>query len=165
MNDQDADLLYQLDQDIEVMRYINGGEMTSREDIQQVFLPRMASYTNAEKGWGLWKVTVSDSDEFIGWILVRPMDFFSEKPQWDNLELGWRFMQKAWGHGYATEAASAIMHKLRARGLAKQFSAIAMPGNQASIQIMKKLGMTYLKTDINKDPLGDVEVVYYQTSV
>ncbi len=165
MGAEDADLLFELDQDIEVMRYINGGKMTSREDIQQVFLPRMASYSNSEKGWGLWKVMLSESDEFIGWILVRPMDFFSEKPQWDNLELGWRFMQKAWGHGYATEAASAIMHKLSERGLAKQFSAIAMPGNQASIQIMKKLGMTYLKTDINKDPLGDVEVVYYQTSV
>jgi|GEM_PF-6471142 len=42
MGSDDADLLFELDQDIEVMRYINGGEMTSMQDIHHVFLPRMA---------------------------------------------------------------------------------------------------------------------------
>ncbi len=165
MGAADAGLLFELDQDIEVMRYINGGKKTSMQDVNDVFLPRMAKYTNAEKGWGLWKVTITDTDVFIGWILVRPMDFFNDQPQWDNWELGWRFNRAAWGHGYGTEAAKHIMSKLARSQDIQKFSAIAMPGNQASINIMRKLGMKYLKTELNKDPLGDIEAVYYELNV
>ncbi|MFC3194504.1 GNAT family N-acetyltransferase [Marinicella sediminis] len=161
MGPQDAELLYELDQDKEVMRYINGGHMTSREDVEAIFLPRMAQYTNASKGWGLWKVTRQDNQVFIGWILVRPMGFFSDNPQWQNLELGWRFKREAWGLGFGTEAARAVMNALAESGHADCFSALAMPDNNASIAIMKKLGMQYLKTDLYKDPLGDEVVVYY----
>lgn len=163
MSDADADLLYELDQDVEVMRYINGGKMTTRQEVQDVFLPRLAQYTNADKGWGMWKLTTTDSNEFIGWVLVRPMDFFSGEPKWDDWELGWRLMRKAWGRGYATEAAKHLMHHLKSTQDLQKFSAIAMPGNEASINIMKKLGMTYQKTDIYTDPLGSEEVVYYST--
>ncbi len=40
-----------------------------------------------------------------------------------------------------------------------------MEDNLASIHVMKKLGMKYVKTAIHKDPLGDDEVVYYQMLV
>jgi RimJ/RimL family protein N-acetyltransferase len=93
MSADDAELLFQLDQDPEVMRYINGGTCTSRADIQQMFIPRMNSYLNPQEGWGLWKVSLIATKQFIGWILVRPMEFFSPSPEFDNLELGWRFMQ------------------------------------------------------------------------
>ena len=165
MGAADADLLFQLDQDVEVMRYINGGRLTTRQDVQDVFLPRMAKYSNPEKGWGLWQVGISKSEELIGWILERPMDYFNEQPQWDNWELGWRFMRKSWGHGYATEAASHIMKALANSQAVNKFSAIAVPENHASINIMKKLGMSYLKTDLHKDPLGDMEVVYYEIKI
>lgn len=162
MGPEDAQLLFELDQDVEVMRYINGGKMTTMQDVHDVFIPRMAKYTDANKGWGLWKVCLRSSHEFIGWVLVRPMDFFSENPQWDNLELGWRFKRSSWGKGYATEAAEQIKSALINSQDIKKLSAIAMPDNKASINIMKKLGMQYLKTDLYKDPLGDEVVVYYE---
>jgi RimJ/RimL family protein N-acetyltransferase len=91
MTPDDADFFFDLDDDPEVMRYITGGKTTSMADVHAIFIPRMQSYTNAEKGWGLWKVTVKTSDEFIGWVLVRPMDYFSDAPQWNNIEIGWRY--------------------------------------------------------------------------
>ena len=171
--------LFELDQDIEVMRYINGGKMTSMDDIESIAIPRMQTYANQVEGWGLWKVSLNDSstdtlnltlglstkdshETFLGWILVRPMDFFSDKPQWDNLELGWRFKQAAWGKGFATEAAFAVMNAVSQSKKINKISAIAIEGNVGSINIMKKLGMSYLKTDIHKDPLGDMELVFYQ---
>jgi hypothetical protein len=48
MGPDDADLLWQLDQDEEVMRFITHGKKTSIEDIHAVFIPRMAKYTNYE---------------------------------------------------------------------------------------------------------------------
>ncbi|MDE1463781.1 hypothetical protein [Spartinivicinus poritis] len=47
----------------------------------------------------------------------------------------------------------------------KKISSFAVPENIASIKIMKKLGMKYIKTFINKDPLGDVEALLYEREV
>ena len=165
MTEQDADLLFQLDQDSEVMKYINGGKLTSREQIENVFLPRMESYTNQVEGWGLWKVSLTQTSEFLGWILVRPMDYFSDKPQYQNLELGWRFNQKSWGKGYATESAIALRQAITLKGDVSKLSAIAIEDNQASIKIMLNLGMQYVKTYVHEDPLGDMEVVLYELGI
>ncbi|WDE07794.1 GNAT family N-acetyltransferase [Thalassomonas viridans] len=162
MTSDDAQLLFELDQDVEVMRYINGGKITSMEEIKEIYVPRMQSYTNEQQGWGLWKVEITATGEFIGWVLVRPMEFFTDHPQHDNLELGWRFKQKAWGRGYATEAARSIIQALSEQTDVKYFSAVAMEKNAGSINIMKKLGMSFQKKELHKDPLGDMEAVYYQ---
>ncbi len=129
----------------------------------EVSIPRMESYTNSDKGWGLWKVSIIESNQFIGWILVRPMDFFTDNPQLNNLELGWRFSQNSWGKGYATEAAESIKNAIIVKDKSvTKLTAIAIEENSGSINIMSKLGMSYIKKDIHKDPLGDMMVVYYE---
>lgn len=165
MDENDAELLFELDQDPAVMKFINGGKMTTMEEIHTLYLPRMAKYRDVSKGWGMWKVTIKSTQQFIGWVLVRPMDFFSEKPEFDNLELGWRFKQSSWGKGYATEAAKQIQDVMLAQIDIKAVSAIAVEDNLASIAVMKKLGMHYIKAYVHHDSmLGDMDVVYYQKS-
>ena len=165
MDENDSELLFQLDQDPEVMRFITAGKLTTRKEIADIYIPRMQSYTNKNKGWGLWKVTLTANQQFIGWVLVRPMDFFTKTPQHENLELGWRFMQASWGKGYATEAANTIKNALIEQTDVRCFSALAVEDNIASINIMKKLGMTFLKKEFHKDPIWEEEVVYYQLKV
>lgn len=163
IDENDIEFLFMLDQDPEVMRYINGGEMTSRENIKNKFIPRLNDYKNIKKGWGLWKVTITQSQQEIGWVLVRPMDFFSDSPIWDDIELGWRFSRSSWGKGYGTEAAIAIRDALAKHPENKRFSAIAMQDNIGSIGIMKKLNMDYIKTYTHSDSqLGDLDVVLYR---
>jgi RimJ/RimL family protein N-acetyltransferase len=167
MTEQDASLLFELDQDVDVMRYINGGKKSSMDDINNIFIPRLNSYSNKQNGWGLWQVNVTETNQYIGWILVRPMGFFSDalessNSELDNLELGWRFKQISWGKGYATEAALAVKQGLIDNGYSDKFSAIADPENAGSINIMKKIGMQFIEKTLHKDPLGDSEVVYYQ---
>lgn len=67
MDENDADLLYELDNDPEVMKYLTRGKVSSMETIKEVFIPRMNAYRNEQKGWGLWQVNINDSDTFIGW--------------------------------------------------------------------------------------------------
>lgn len=162
MTKEDGELLFQLDQDPEVMRFINGGKPSSMDNINDIFIPRMESYANKQKGWGLWQVNISSSNKYIGWILVRPMNFFSDAPEFDNLELGWRFFQSSWGKGYASEAALHIKNTLAKNTELKNFSAIAVENNLGSIAVMKKIGMSYVKTYQHKDPLFEDQVVYYQ---
>lgn len=162
MDSNDADLLFELDQDPQVMKFITGGEVSSRDKIDSVFIPRMEAYRDANKGWGLWQVNVADTDEYIGWVLVRPMYFFSDNPEFDNLELGWRFFQSSWGKGYASEAALHIKNELATNKEYTAFSAIANEENLASIGVMKNIGMRYLKSYFHKDPLFECQVAYYQ---
>ena len=165
MTAQDDELLFELDQDPAVMQYLTDGKPTSRDTICNVFIPRMLSYRNADKGWGLWQVNINETQQFIGWILVRPMEFFSENPEWHNLELGWRFKQSSWGKGYAFEAAKTIKNALIDQGNISHLSAITVAENTASIELMEKLGMRYLKSYSHQDPLDEHEVVYYQAKV
>ena len=159
---EDTDLMFELDSDPAVMKYINGGKPPTMEEIQQINVPRLAEYLNIDKGWGLWNAFLKDSGEFIGWVLVRPMDFFGDKPIFDDIELGWRFKQSSWGKGLGTEAAKQVMKALSELDYIERFSAIALEDNIASIKIMEKIGMSYDKKDIYKDrQMGDLEVVYY----
>ncbi|GGI90662.1 GNAT family N-acetyltransferase [Shewanella gelidii] len=169
MNPNDADLLYELDQDVEVMRYINGGNKTTKQQLDEVYLPRLMSYTTPEKGWGMWKVetigTASCPREFLGFILIRPLHFFSGQFDDSNLEIGWRFKRQYWGKGYAFEAAQSVIKGLVSSQPIQYFTAIADPRNNASVALMKKLNMTYLKSAVYRDPLGDSDAVFYHLAV
>ena len=161
ITDADADFLFELAQDPDVMRFINGGNPTSKVDIETIFLPRLAAYANPALGWGLWKVSLkAENSPAIGWVLVRPMGFFTSEPDLNNLELGWRFKQAYWGKGYASEAAKSIRDALFKSGVST-FSAIAIENNFPSIAIMKKLGMEYSHTQRYTDSVFDEDVVVY----
>lgn len=160
ITEADADFLWELDQDELVMKYINGGKKSSKEDIRDIFIPRLTAFSNPAFGWGLWRVETLETKESIGWILVRPFGFFTQHPETDNIELGWRFLRSSWGHGYATEAAMAVKDALYEIGIEK-FSAIAKPENSASINIMKKLGMTFSHELEYKDKVFHDTVVVY----
>jgi RimJ/RimL family protein N-acetyltransferase len=162
LNKNDLNLLFELDQDPEVMRFINGGQPHSMDDIHQVYQKRIAKFTLATKGWGIWGVFLKETSDFVGWILVRPMHFFSEQPEWDNIELGWRFKRKFWGKGIATEAAQQVAKVIVEEQSISKLCAIADQNNLASIQIMKKLGMSFVKQYLHRDPIGDFDVVYYE---
>ena len=168
ITEQDSELLYQLDQNPEVMRYLTNGEPSSRSTIEQVFLPRVQQYSNKEKGWGLWQAVTLDHNEFIGWIIVRPFNFFNEHNDFirddSTLELGWRFKQSAWGQGYATEAAKAVMNALAKNPKHHYFCATALTENLASINIMKKLGMSFIKNYTHQDQYGLRQASFYQTT-
>ena len=162
---EDVDTLWQIDQDPEVMRYLTKGEITSRETLMDTFIPRIQSYTDLEKGYGMWRVGLKENDLCIGEIIIRPMYFFSAQADYTNIELGWRFIRQSWGKGYATEAAQFLMQHIAERNNVSTFTAIADTNNKASLAVMQKLGMTFLKNDIHQDPLGDCEVDFYQVTL
>ncbi|WP_163932479.1 GNAT family N-acetyltransferase [Paraferrimonas sp. SM1919] len=154
----DKQLLFDLDQDPQVMRHLNHGIPSSWDDINNRFLPRLAKYHNPDKGWGLWGCFLES--KFIGWVLIRPAGFFTDKPDFSALEIGWRFVQSSWGKGYATEAAQAVMQQLQLAGNHK-YIAVAAIENAASVKVMQRIGLEYLSTGIDEDPAWDGEVVRY----
>jgi len=160
LTDEDLEDLLYLDSDPVVMKYINGGKVSTRQDYEDIYLPRQRSYSNHAQGWGLWHCALHDGT-FIGWLLSRPMNFFNDNRDDSDIEIGWRFVRSAWGQGYATEGAKALMAHLETITGVERLTMLVDPENSASINVGRKLGMTYLTKQLHKDPLGDAVVCYY----
>lgn len=143
-NAHDRELWFELDQDPEVMRYLNDGKPTTRDENDNFVAPRVASFTDAARGHGLWEIADKDSGEHLGWILVRCYRFDKPEREEDNIELGWRLKRAHWNRGITSEAARAIIEVLKPDPAIRAFSALASPENLASIGVMKKLGMRYV---------------------
>jgi RimJ/RimL family protein N-acetyltransferase len=57
------------------------------------------------------------------------------------IDMGWRLSRSAWGHGYATEAATAVMQDGFARLGLESIIAITAAINVRSWSVMERLGM------------------------
>ncbi|MEH8015746.1 GNAT family N-acetyltransferase [Rheinheimera muenzenbergensis] len=166
LSEQDAELLFEVDQDEEVMRHLSGGKLTTMQAITDIFLPRMAQYRNPEQGYGIWQVRRLQDNAYLGWVLIRPMGFNTANPSRDDVELGWRFKRAYWRQGFASEAAAAVAAAVLAQNRNVQFlSAITVPDNAGSIGVMRKLGMQFVKRYMHQDALGEVDAVLYRKAV
>lgn len=102
-----------------------------------------------ERGWGWWAIEVRATGELAGMAGLDPVD---EGLPFYGVEIGWRLARSAWGHGYATEAAHAVLgYGFDTLGL-PEILAIAAAGNVRSHAVMKRLGMTHNPADDFDDP-------------
>lgn len=131
-----------LDRDLEVVKYIPGivkllhGPESSAEKHRGFVKERIE--TDYPEGLGYWAIESKDSREFIGWILLIPIDNLGPE-----VEIGWRLKRSHWGKGYATEAARVILqHAFRNVDLNKVVADI-VPLNHGSIRVAEKIGLKF----------------------
>lgn len=92
-------------------------------------------------GYGLWAVEVRTGGEFIGFVGLAVPTW--EAPFTPCTEIGWRLARSAWGQGYATEAANAVLATaFSACGLDEVVS-FTTTGNLRSQRVMERIGMTH----------------------
>jgi RimJ/RimL family protein N-acetyltransferase len=94
----------------------------------------------SQRGWGWWAVEVAATGEFIGMAGLDPVD---EEAPVSGVEAGWRLARSAWGCGYATEAARAVLAYGFQTLRLPEILAISVAGNERSRALMRRLGMTY----------------------
>jgi RimJ/RimL family protein N-acetyltransferase len=134
----DGSLLFELDSDPEVMRFISKGEPTPMARIEQVFLPRILGYTRLSPPQGFWVALSKDAPEFIGWFHLRP-----DKLEPEEMELGYRLKRRFWGQGLATEGARALIDKAFYHWGYPKVCARTLAGNLASQRVMAKCGLRF----------------------
>lgn len=104
-----------------------------------------------ERGHGLLAIRSRRTGEFLGRAGLKYW------PRFDETELGWVLDPHAWGHGYATEAASACADWGFGHLDATYLTAMIRPDNTRSLRVAERLGMSPLREDV----LLDVPVVVY----
>jgi RimJ/RimL family protein N-acetyltransferase len=112
-----------------------------------------------------WAATVRATGEFLGWfgLPASPGDA-------QVRELGYRLKREAWGHGYASEGAKALVRKAFADLGARRVVAFTMAVNTASRRVMENAGLTYVRTfhaewddPLPGSELGEVEYAAEKT--
>ncbi len=91
-------------------------------------------------GVSKWAVTLSQSGLLIGDCGLQLL------PGRDDLELGFHIARAYWGHGYATEAASACLNWALANRT-ERILAIVDPRHHSSQRVLAKLGMRAIGSD------------------
>jgi len=145
-NPQDAEALYDLFADVEVMRGLGKEPVSALEEARAMI----------EVGIGGWRTdglgpfileTAASERQVVGQAGLMIFDTRGWTPStWARAgshaqpELGWALIRAHWGHGYATEAAAAI------RSWAYEFRAInrlvslISPDNMRSQRVAERLG-------------------------
>jgi len=120
------------------MRFLNGGQPTPRQVVENEILPRFSYYDEGSPGLGFWAAIEKASGEFLGWFSFRP----SVEGDAHQAALGFRLRRAAWGRGYATEGARALIRLGFTELGVEQVTAMTYEENLASRRVMEKVGMT-----------------------
>jgi len=139
-NFDDADNLYQLNLDPEVIRYTGDPAFESVETAR-LFIYNYKDYKL--KGFGRWAAERKSDGKFIGWSGLKINEV-------DKIDLGYRFFKTEWGKGYATEAAQACLKYGFEKLAMAEIIARADKANLASLRVIEKLGMEYFMEGVCK---------------
>jgi RimJ/RimL family protein N-acetyltransferase len=137
----DRDHFASLNADPIVMHDLGGP--LSRDDSDA----KLDRYLGAWKGhgYGRWLVETIGG-EFLGYCGV--IRIHEDHPLGVHDEIGWRLTRKAWGHGYATEAARAALIDVFRRVRLIEVLAYTDAQNMRSQAVMRRLG---LRRDTSRD--------------
>ena len=130
----DIDDLSRLGRDPRVMRYIGSGEPLSPEGVGRV-LSRILGYGTLYPDLGYWYASRRDSGAFIGWFSLK---YAGKSP---DIEVGYWLLPGAWGRGFATEGAQAMVdYGFDDLGL-HRIIGVTHRANKASQRVLMKAGL------------------------
>jgi len=140
---KDVEASYQMNLDPKVSRYTADGGVISREEMHKR-IKDVIERDYAQYGFGRFAVECKNTHQFIGFTGLKFL------PDYDLVDLGYRFAQNFWGKGIATETGKASLDFAYQTLKLKNVYAFALPENGASIRVMEKLGFIFDKTIIDE---------------
>ena len=147
----DAQDMLRLHSNHQVQKYTGEVVITSLEEIRNKIKEFQSRDEN--RGFGRWVTILKKGKQFVGWAGLAYL------PEFDEIDLGYRFLPEYWGLGIATEASRAILtYGFDSLKLTK-IIAIVMKENKVSIKVMEKVGMEFDK--FAPYELGSEDAVWY----
>ncbi|MFI1744538.1 GNAT family N-acetyltransferase [Thalassobellus sediminis] len=139
----DLEDMFELDSDPEVHKYLGNKPVKKIEESQKIIESVINQYK--ERGIGRWAAIEKSTGEFIGWSGIRLNTEYNMNGFTKYYDLGYRFIKRYWGKGYATESGKASVDYA--------FNVLKLPvlyattqiGNEASHNALIKIGLKYLE--------------------
>ena len=109
------------------------------------------------RGYGQWSVVEKATGHVIGCV-----GFYHPQGQWPGVDLGWVLHRSRWGHGFATEAATAALGWVWEYTQIDRIVSLIAPDDLRSIRIATKIGERFERADV--DPVHGEPVHVYSTT-
>lgn len=129
----DAAAVFEYASDPEVVRYMDWPASVEPADGIKATERAAEKWESGEEY--SWRLTVPPDDRPIGSIGCRVGG--------EQADFGFVLNQRHWGHGYATEAAGAVLEWLKSLEAIKRIYATCDVDNVASARVLEKLGLSW----------------------
>jgi RimJ/RimL family protein N-acetyltransferase len=117
----------------DVRRFLFDGTTLSAAEVAETIEESIGDF--AARGYGIWLIEFGSGTGLVGTAGLRPLEE-------SGLEIFYSLAPGAWGQGYATEAARAVVeYGLGPLGLPEVLAEVD-EGNTASVAVVKRLGMS-----------------------
>jgi RimJ/RimL family protein N-acetyltransferase len=143
---QDAEDLYELFADAEVMRGLGKEPVSAVEEVRAMIEGMIGGWRTDGLGAFILETAATDR-QVVGQAGLMIFDTRDWTPStWTKAgghaqpELGWALTRTHWGHGYATEAAAAIRNWAYERPKIDRLVSLISPDNIRSQRVAERLG-------------------------
>ena len=134
---KDAQNFIDLNSNPNVVKYTGDGAIQDLEKAKEIL--ETITFPQYKNKLGRWAVHLKSTDEFLGWCGLKYIE------QLNEIDLGYRFFEKHWGKGYATESAKAVLAYGFDTLKVNVIVARAAIENVNSHKVLKKIGMKFEK--------------------
>ncbi|EHQ29544.1 GNAT family N-acetyltransferase [Mucilaginibacter paludis] len=135
--------LFELDSDPEVHRYLGRNPLTNIQQSRDVIAFIRQQYIN--NGIGRWAVIEKTTGNFIGWCGLK-LTTEMVNNHINFYDIGYRFIKRYWGKGYATESALAALNYGFVQLQLNEIYGMADIGNASSNHVLQKIGLKFVNT-------------------
>lgn len=141
----DLNGMFELDSNPEVHKHL-GNKPVKTVDASVKILESVINQYH-ERGIGRFAAIEKPSGEFIGWsgIKFNTGDKETLGDKRDFYDIGYRFIPRYWGKGYATESSKATLDFGFKKLNIKTMCGAAEIGNIASNKVLQKIGLKYME--------------------
>ena len=115
------------------------GGPSSIEDIDAALERIRAS--QEQNGFSFWVVERKGDGKLLGYCGLKSANL-PGTPVEDDIEIGWRLREDAWGQGYAREAAEAVLAWAWQNLDCERVVSFTTAANEPSWKLMERIGMT-----------------------
>jgi ribosomal-protein-alanine N-acetyltransferase len=146
----DVDVLHALWTDPDVRRYLWDNVVIPRERVEAMVRAMIAGFER--NGRGMWLIYEENAESPCGFCGFLP------RKEPDRAEMIYGLVPGAWGRGYATESARAVMEYGFGTLNVPKIAAAADVPNTASVRVLERLGMRFVRREV----VHGVDLLFYE---
>lgn len=140
--DRDAEAAFAVYGDPEVTRHIGGETMADVEATRARLAAVVERNARFGEPYGGFPLFLRATGELVGAALLKPLPD-GEGRYTEAIEIGWHLARRAWGRGYATEAARALLARAFGETREQEILAVVEHDNPRSMAVARRLGMRH----------------------
>lgn len=155
----DVDHIFELDSDPLVHKYLGNNPLTTKQQAEEYVAYILEQYK--DHGIGRWVAIEKATGDFIGWsgIKMNAGEKEALNGHTNFHDIGYRFMPKYWGKGYASESSfETLKYGFTILNIDTMYGA-AEVDNIASNKVLQKIGLKFVNHFIYH---GGAKIAWYE---